>query len=114
MIELRILQHKINVRMSMLLELPWNQWPCASGLSVVTPLKRKFCERLTRWHFSGADTTPWRKEGGKRWAREYAPDSARAWRMSGLTRDRTAEPVSRDQILRHERGQGTFIFSPFS
>ena len=26
--------------------------------------------------------------------------------MSRLTRNGTAEPVSRDQILRHERGQG--------
>ena len=32
--------------------------------------------------------------------------------MSRLTRDGTAEPVSRDQILRRERGQGNFIF-PF-
>ena len=30
--------------------------------------------------------------------------------MSRLTRDGTAEPVSRDQILRRERGQGIFIF----
>ena len=30
--------------------------------------------------------------------------------MNRLTRDGTAEPVSRDQILRHERGQGTFHF----
>ena len=30
--------------------------------------------------------------------------------MSRLTRDGTAEPVSRDQILRHERGQGKFYF----
>ena len=30
-------------------------------------------------------------------------DSAWVWRMSGLTRNRTAEPVSRDQILRRER-----------
>ena len=30
--------------------------------------------------------------------------------MSRLTRDRTAEPVSRDQILRHARGQGNIIF----
>ena len=30
--------------------------------------------------------------------------------MSRLTRDGTAEPVSRDQILRHERGQGTIHF----
>ena len=30
--------------------------------------------------------------------------------MSRLTRDRTVEPVSRDQILRHARGQGNIIF----
>ena len=33
--------------------------------------------------------------------------------MSRLTRDGTAEPVSRDQILRHARGQGNIHF-PFS
>ena len=31
--------------------------------------------------------------------------------MSRLTRDGTAEPVSRDQILRHARGQGNIYFS---
>ena len=31
--------------------------------------------------------------------------------MSRLTRDGTAEPVSRDQILRRARGQGNIIFS---
>ena len=30
--------------------------------------------------------------------------------MSRLTRDGAAEPVSRDQILRHARGQGNIIF----
>ena len=30
--------------------------------------------------------------------------------MSRLTRDGTAEPVSRDQILRHARGQGKVHF----
>ncbi|CAN0459801.1 unnamed protein product [Ascophyllum nodosum] len=30
--------------------------------------------------------------------------------MSRLTRDGTAVPVSRDQILRHERGQGNINF----
>ena len=30
--------------------------------------------------------------------------------MSRLTRDGTAEPVSRDQILRHARGQGNIQF----
>ena len=33
------------------------------------------------------------------------------WRRSGLTQDGTAEPVSRDQILRRERGEGKHIFS---
>ena len=61
---------------------------------------------------TSVDTTPWRKAGGKRGAREKAPDSAWAWRMSRLTRDGTAEPVSRDQILRRERGQGKLNFSP--
>ena len=31
--------------------------------------------------------------------------------MSRLTRDGTAEPVSRDQILRHVRGQGNINFT---
>ena len=31
--------------------------------------------------------------------------------MSRLTRDGAAEPVSRDQILRYERGQGNIHFS---
>ena len=30
--------------------------------------------------------------------------------MSRLTREGTAEPLSRDQILRHARGQGTVHF----
>ena len=30
--------------------------------------------------------------------------------MSRLTRDGTAEPVSRDQVLRYERGQGIIYF----
>ena len=33
--------------------------------------------------------------------------------MNRLTRDGTAEPVSRDKILRRERGQGNIIF-PYS
>ena len=32
------------------------------------------------------------------------------WRMSRLTRDGTAEPVSQDQILRRVRGQGNIYF----
>ena len=33
------------------------------------------------------------------------------WRMSGLTRDGTAEPISRDQVFRSKRGQAnTLLF----
>ena len=32
------------------------------------------------------------------------------WRMSRLTRGGRAESVARDQVLRRERGQGTFNF----
>ena len=38
--------------------------------------------------------------------------SSLSMEMSGLTRDRAAEPVSPDQILRHERGQGNVNFFP--
>ena len=37
-------------------------------------------------------------------------DSARVWRMSRPTRDGTAEPVSRNRVLRRERGQGKNTF----
>ena len=36
------------------------------------------------------------------------------WRMSRLTRDGTVELVSRNQILRPERGTGKISFSLFS
>ena len=36
--------------------------------------------------------------------------SSDSMEMSRLTRDGTAEPVSRDQILRHARGQGNIHF----
>ena len=32
------------------------------------------------------------------------------YRISKLTRDGTTEPVSRDQTLRHEQGQGNVYF----
>ena len=37
--------------------------------------------------------------------KHHIDDSAGLWRMSGLTRDGTTEPVSRDQIFRREWGQ---------
>ena len=45
---------------------------------------------------------------------EYSPVPVRAFSLSmemrRLTRDRTAEPVSQDQILRHKCGQGNISF----
>ena len=43
---------------------------------------------------------------------EYSTDFtfSLSMEMSRLTRDGTAEPVSRDQILRHARGQRNIIF----
>ena len=51
-----------------------------------------------------------RRSGTREKSRKQALDSARSMEMSRLTRDGTAEPVSRDQILRRERGQGTIHF----
>ena len=57
---------------------------------------------ITKW------TSP-RKSGGI--PRVSPRFSSRVWRMSRLTQDRTAKPVSRDHILRRERGQGISILS---
>ena len=43
-------------------------------------------------------------------SRKQALDSAWSMKMSKLTQDGTAEPVSRDQILRRERGQRIIPF----
>ena len=51
-----------------------------------------------------------RRSGTRNKSRKKALDSAWSMEMSRLTRDGTAEPVSRDQILRRERGQGIFHF----
>ena len=50
----------------MLLELPWDQWPCAGGLSVVTPLERNFARDLP----DGTFPVPIPHRGGKREERE--------------------------------------------
>ena len=51
-----------------------------------------------------------RHRGTREESRKQALDSAWSMEMSRLTRDGTAEPVSRDQILRRERGQGIIHF----
>ena len=67
---------------------------------------------LTRWRMVVYINkwTPPRKSGGILRVSTNQSDSGRVWRMSRLTRDRTAEPVSRDQILRRERGLGNTNF----
>ena len=51
-----------------------------------------------------------RRRGNQEESREQALDSAWSMEMSKLARDGTAEPVSRDQILRRERGQRIIHF----
>ena len=51
-----------------------------------------------------------RRHGTRGESRKQALDSAWSVEMSKLTRDGTAEPVSRDQILRRERGQRIIHF----
>ena len=51
-----------------------------------------------------------RRRGTREESRTQALDSAWSMEMSKLTRDGTAEPVSRDEILRRERGQRIFHF----
>ena len=46
-----------------------------------------------------------RRRGTREGSRKQGLDSAWSMEMSKLTRDGTAEPVSRDHILRFERGQ---------
>ena len=46
-----------------------------------------------------------RRRGTREESRKQALDSAWSVEMSKLTRDGTAEPVSRNQMLRRERGQ---------
>ena len=51
-----------------------------------------------------------RGRGTREESRKQALDSAWSMEMSKLTRVGTAEPVSRDQILRRERGQRIIHF----
>ena len=62
-------------------------WLCAGGLSVVNVIGTQLRGPIVSTRFS------------------------LSMEMSRLARDGTAEPVSRDQILRRERGQGNLHFS---
>ena len=51
-----------------------------------------------------------REEGEEFLSKHHIDNSDGVWRMSGMMPDGTAEPVSRDRILRRERGQGKYMF----
>ena len=55
-----------------------------------------------------------RRRGTRQESRKQALESARSMEMSKLTRDGTAEPVSRGQILRGKRGRQRIIHFPCS
>ena len=86
----------------------WNyledHWPCADGLSavnaIVTQLRDLINSGLTRWRLTIYMNA----------VAESAKNLVAKEIMIRLTRDGTAEPVSRDKILRHARGQGNIIF----
>ena len=48
--------------------------------------------------------------GGNPVSKQVSTRLSLSMEMSRLTRDGMAEPISRDQILRHARGQGNIIF----
>ena len=83
-------------------------WPCAGGLSAVnaigTQLHNPMNSGLTRWRMTvlnkQIDATV---ELGRNPASKY---HTQHMEMSRLAQDGTAEPVSRDKILRREHGQG--------
>ena len=91
-----------------------NCWPCAGRFSVAnaigTQLRGLINSALARWRMTVLMETVAESGKGGVESRKYAPDSAWVWRMSRLTRDGTAEPYSRDQTLRRERGQGKSYF----
>ena len=88
-------------------------WPCANGLSSVnavgTHLRDPINSGLARWRMAilNKKWTPLRNSGG---IPQLSTIFSLSMEMSRLKRDRTAEPVSRDQILRRERGQGNIYF----
>ena len=87
-------------------------WPCAGGLSAVnaigTQLRDPINSGLTQWRiWRFYKWTPPRNSGG---IPKVSTRFSLSMEMSRLTRDGTAEPVSREKILRHARGQGNIHF----
>ena len=91
-------------------------WPYAGGLSAVnaigTQLRDSVNSGLTRWRKSVLNKQmDAAAERGRNPVRKKSTKFSLSMEMSRPTRDGTAaEPVSRDQILRRERGQGNIHF----
>ena len=86
-------------------------WPCAGGLSAVNAIKTQLHDPinsgLTRWRMAVKNIlynkwTPPRNSGG---IPKVSTIFSLSMEMNRLTRDGTAEPGSRNKIIRHERGQ---------
>ena len=75
----------------------------AIGTQLRDPINSGLTDGVWRFH----KWTPPRNSGGIPYV---STRFSLSMEMRRLTRDGTAEPVSRDQILRHTRGQGNIIF----
>ena len=88
-------------------------WPCAGVLSAMsaigTQLRDPINSGLTRCRMvvSINKWTPPRRSGG---IPQVSTRFSLSMEISRLTRDEIGEPVSRDQIIRRERGQGNVDF----
>ena len=79
--------------------------------AIGTQLRDSIKSGLTRWRMAVFNKQmDAAAESGRNPVRKKNTKFSLSMEMSRLTRDGTAEPVSRDQILRRERGQGNIIF----
>ena len=60
--------------------------------------------------YGGLQNINGRRRGKREESRKQASESSLSMEMSRLVWDGTTEPVSRDQILRRERGKGNIHF----
>ena len=88
-------------------------WSCAGGLSAVNAigaqLRDPINSGLTQWRLAVLNII---MDAAAEIGRNpvLSTKFSLSMEMSRLTRDGTAKPVSRDQILRRERGQGNIHF----
>ena len=79
--------------------------------NIGTQLRDSINSGLTRWRMAVLNKQmDAAAERGRNPVRKKNTKFSLSMAMSRLTRDGAAEPVSRDQILRRERGQGNFRF----